>query len=587
MSTRPKLLIIDDNERYVELVHHFLRDYSYATRCNLPGPCWECPMRTGCTLTHAHDASEATEALDKHPDVEVVLLDLEFVLPPERLLPIPSLLNRRGAARLSNPDVNSSLAADDSVSDRQRLQGLAILAHLRRLRSDVQVVLMTSHDELAVRGTSQLLASDEFLTVAGADAFDARALGLLIERLLLLRREIPASSGYLFGSSAAMSRLRREALVLGRTALPMLVQGETGTGKSALCEQVIHPAAERRGPFVSVDLSAIPETLVAAELFGVAKGAFSGATDREGRFERANHGTLLLDEVGNLPLDVQRMLLLVLQESRVTRLGENTPRPIQVKVVAATHVDLRKAVQQGRFRADLYARLNPAARLVLPPLRERREDLEPLLFGLLRKTFSSGPNRQLLVQYCDAAGLTEPPQVSLYWGRRPPAKISGVRFLLSSVAKDAIFNHPFPGNIRELELLIANAALLSLADAMHAAKTERAVPAVAHTIPIPNQLIQRLLDGGWPEQESEPAAASEPAENGQRRSVMVHPGRTLHEVAQELERQIYEQLYSDSGDFSRMAERLLLGSNAANSRRVRLRYNQLGLRIRDRSGHKS
>ena len=419
MSRNPKLLVIDDSERYIELLHYFLRDYSYATRCELPGPCWECPQRKSCQLTHAHDAAEAREALAKHPDVDVVLLDMEFLLPEERLLPIP-FSGEAPFKRLQSrslPQIQT-----DSLAQKQRLQGLAILAALRRQRSDLPVILMTSHEELSFQGFSPKLGSDEFVTLAGADAFDARALGLLIERLLVLRREAPVGAGYLFGRSASMSQLRREAQVLGRTALPMLILGETGTGKSALCEQVIHPAGDRKGPFVSVDLSAIPETLIAAELFGVAKGAFSGAVEREGRFERASSGTLLLDEIGNLPLEIQRMLLLVLQEGRVTRLGENVSRPVQVKVVAATHVDLVAAVQQGRFRADLYARLNPAARLLLPPLRERMEDLEPLLLGLLRKTFASGPNRQLLIQYCDAAGLPGTPHVTLFWGRRPPAR---------------------------------------------------------------------------------------------------------------------------------------------------------------------
>lgn len=569
MKATPKLLVVDDSDRYIELLHYFLRDYRYATRCDETGPCWECPLRQGCTLTHAHDAAEATTALAKHPDVDVVLLDMEFLLPTEKLLPLPrALLGER--SQVDGDDAAASIHA--APQNRQRWQGLAILAELRRQRSDLAVILMTSHDELGLRGLPQHLAGDEFVTLAGSDAFDARALGLLIERLLVFRRETPASGGYLFGQSSQMTRLRREAQVLGRTALPMLILGETGTGKSALCEQVIHPASDRKGPFVSVDLSALPETLIAAELFGVAKGAYSGAVEREGRFERAHQGTLLLDEIGNLPLDVQRMLLLVLQEGKVTRLGENQPRSVQVKVVAATHVDLAEAVRQGRFRADLYARLNPAAQLVLPPLRKRKEDLDALLIGLLRKAFASGPNRQLLNQYCESAGLSVTPQVTLFGGRKPPARADGIRFLLSPLAMEAIRSHSFPGNIRELELFIASAALLSLADALHAAQHERAVPTVAHTIPIPNQLVTRLLQTGWPQA----TQASDRSGMG----VVLTPGRTLHALAQDLERQVYQQLYAETPDFERLAARLLLGSAAGNARRVRLRFNQLGLRVR-------
>ena len=628
----PKLLVIDDSDRYIELAHVFLRDYAYATRCDLPGPCWDCPQRPGCQRTHAHDASEASEALMQHPDVDVVLLDMDFQLPAQRLLPLPGVLKRRRGSRAAIATPTSTTASAsaspptsidgfrvDAAADatQQRWQGLAILSQLRRQRADLPVILLTSQEELASELHPDALSSDEFLTVAGGDALDARALGLLIERVLLLRRQTVSAGGYWFGRSAAMAQLRREASVLAKTALPMLIVGETGTGKSALCEQVIHPESGRRGPFVSVDLSAIPESLLAAELFGTARGAYSGATDRAGRFEAAHLGTLFLDEIGNLPLDVQRMLLLVLQEGRVTRLGENTARPVQVKVVAATHVDLAQAVRAGRFRADLYARLNPAARLQLPPLRERRADLEPLLTGLLRKTFASGPNRQLLVEYADAARLPGAPQVDLHIdlgiGRKPSVKGAppGVRFVLSSVAMADIQQHPFPGNVRELELLIANAALLSLADALHAAREARAVPASAHTIPISNQQVRRLLAGSWPVVDDAASGAARPSSVGTgmgtgtasasgaalepersstdgegeasgaaMRRVTLRAGASLHAVAQDVERQIYAQLYAEEGSFEAMARRLLRDDSPGNARRVRLRFNQLGLRVR-------
>ncbi|MEZ4340751.1 MAG: sigma 54-interacting transcriptional regulator, partial [Sandaracinaceae bacterium] len=357
MSAKPKLLVVDDGDRYVELLHALLRDYDYATRCDRAGPCWDCPAREGCALTHAHDAAETDEALAKHPDVDVVLLDVAFDLPEARLLPAKVVPERH----------------------RQRLQGIEILAHLRRRRGDLPVVLMTSEEELAFEGPAEDLAVDEFATLAGADAFDARALGLLVERILARTRESPEAGGYTWGESAAMARVRRDASVLARTSLPILVLGETGTGKSALAERVIHPATRRAGPFVAVDLSALPETLIASELFGTAKGAFSGAVDRRGRFEEAQGGTLFLDEIGNLPPEAQRMLLLALQDGRITRLGESTPRAVDVKVIAATNANLEAKVRDGSFRADLYARLNPAARLSLPPLRERLGDLPELM----------------------------------------------------------------------------------------------------------------------------------------------------------------------------------------------------------------
>ena len=210
-----------------------------------------------------------------------------------------------------------------------------------------------------------------------------------------------------------MARLRRSAAILGRTSLPVLVLGETGTGRARSVNRCCIQRRRDRVPSSPSIWRPCPRAWWRLELFGTARGAYSGATDRPGRFEHAHGGTLLLDEIGNLSLAMQRMLLLVLQDGRVTRLGESTPRPVQVKLVAATNSDLLAAVQAGTFRADLYARLNPAASLRLPPLRERALDIEPLLRGLLRKTFAAGPNRALLVEYCDRAALDGSPQVEL------------------------------------------------------------------------------------------------------------------------------------------------------------------------------
>ena len=573
---RPKLLIVDDGDRYAELLHHFLRDYDYATRCTLPGPCWSCPERRGCTLTHAHDAAEVDQALARHPDVDVVLLDLAFELPAERLLPLPF----GGDGGPSAPDPER----------RRRLQGLAILADLRRRRGSLPVVLMTSEEALLYEDAAAALAVDEYLTLAGADAFDARALGLLIERVLARRLVEVAEERYVFGKSAALGRLRRDAEVLARTSLPMLLLGETGSGKSALAEHVIHPASRRAGPFVSVDLAALPPTLVAAELFGTARGAYSGAVERPGRFERAHGGTLFLDEIGNVPLEVQRMLLLALEAGRVTRLGESAPRPVDVKLVAATNVDLQAAVRAGSFRADLHARLNPAAALRLAPLRERLEDLEALMQSFVRRAFTSGADRVLLGDYLAAAGLGDrskargEPVAELVFGRgvSPEASLlpqRGVTFVLGSSSLGALRAHRWPGNVRELERLVTSAAAFALADAVRAAEAGRSpAGAAARLIPIPPKLVRELLGPLGPLGPLGDGATSEgdgPIE------VRIEPAATLHQLAQSLERQVFERLYRETGgDFAAMARRLLSGDNTAHARRVQLRFNQLGLRAR-------
>ncbi|MCB9594479.1 MAG: sigma-54-dependent Fis family transcriptional regulator [Sandaracinaceae bacterium] len=431
---------------------------------------------------------------------------------------------------------------------------------------------MTSEEELAFEDPAEDLAVDEFVTLAGADAFDARALGLLVERILARTRETPEAGGYTWGASPAMARVRRDAGVLSRTSLPILLLGETGTGKSALAERVIHPATRRAGPFVAVDLAALPETLIASELFGTAKGAFSGATDRRGRFEEAHGGTLFLDEIGNLPPEAQRMLLLALQDGRITRLGESAPRAVDVKVIAATNANLEAKVADGSFRADLYARLNPAARLTLPPLRERLGDLPELMAGFVRKKLAAGADRALLADYMEATGLRGAPHAELVIGK-PEGPAYGVRFVLSRQSYSELRAHEWPGNVREVELLLANAVVFALADAYGAAEHGRGQDG-ADTIPIPAKLVRELLGAAW---HADAGGDGTPAGGFE-----VHRRAQLRDVARDLERQLFVRLYKQTkGDFDAMAERLLEGDDPGAGRKVRLRFNQLGLRVRD------
>ena len=545
---RPKLLLVDDGDRYAELLHRFLRDYDYVTRCNLPGPCWQCPERTGCTLTHAHDLAEAQAALASTRDVDAVLLDVSFDVPAERLAP----------------------SSEGDIDRRRRLQGLDILRALRRQRADLPVVLMTSREELALENAAELVDGDEYVTVAGTEAFDARAIGLLVERVIGTRRELPESSTYRWGRSTTMARLRRDALALARTSLPILLLGETGTGKSALAEGVIHPATERKGPFVAVDLSAIPSTLVAAELFGTARGAFSGAVDRVGVLETANGGTLLLDEIGNLPLEAQRMLLLAIENGRITRLGEATPRAVDVKLLAATNAKLAALVDAGNFRSDLYARLNPTASLTVPPLRTRTADLEDLIAAFVERAFVHGADRALLADYAKAAHLADRSTPSVAFGRAKPDD-AHVTFVFAASSIAAMRAHQWPGNIRELALVISNALVFALSDALGAARRGTAATSVApRVIPVPAQSLRRLMAGTTPEAAGDATIAMPLRAQG-----------SLRAVARALERHLYEDLYrSSDGDFTKMANRLLGIGTPAAGRRVRLRFNQLGLRAR-------
>jgi DNA-binding NtrC family response regulator len=214
---------------------------------------------------------------------------------------------------------------------------------------------------------------------------------------------------------------------LAPSEVPVLIIGETGTGKE-LAAQHIHQLSGRKGPFLAVNCGAISDQLAESELFGHEAGSFTGAVGRrEGWFESANGGTLFLDEVGDLPLPMQVKLLRVLQEREVVRIGSRKSVPVDVRLVAATSVDLDHAVSTGRFRRDLFYRLN-TAQARLPPLRERSGDLLPLVQYFLRT-------------YCQRMSLPVP--------------------TVSLAAIEALHGHAWPGNIRELENVIHFALLMS------------------------------------------------------------------------------------------------------------------------------
>lgn len=228
------------------------------------------------------------------------------------------------------------------------------------------------------------------------------------------------------GQSEAIIQLLHELEVVADSELPVLLLGETGVGKE-LCAHRLHRLSRRAGkPLVHVNCAALPESLAESELFGHARGAFSGAvSDRPGRFEAAEGGTLFLDEVGELPLSIQAKLLRTLQNGEIQRLGADQPRRVNVRVIAATNRSLRDHVRDGTFRADLYHRLSVYP-VPIPPLRERGHDVL-LLAGRFLEL-----NRARL----------------------------GLRSLrLSNAAEDALRHYRWPGNVRELEHVISRAAL--------------------------------------------------------------------------------------------------------------------------------
>jgi transcriptional regulator with PAS, ATPase and Fis domain len=234
--------------------------------------------------------------------------------------------------------------------------------------------------------------------------------------------------GELIGRSRAFARASELLRKAATTQVTVLLTGETGVGKERFARALHTMSARRDKPFVAVNCAALPAELIESELFGAEKGAFTGAgAARAGRFERADGGTLFLDELGELPLPAQAKLLRVLQMGEIERLGATQTRKVDVRVVAATNVDLEAAVEQGRFRRDLMYRLNVYP-IRIPPLRERVEDIEPLAQHLLQQ-FAAQHGKRVM-------GFTDR-------------------------ALDAMRRHPWPGNVRELENLVERGLIVA------------------------------------------------------------------------------------------------------------------------------
>jgi formate hydrogenlyase transcriptional activator len=257
----------------------------------------------------------------------------------------------------------------------------------------------------------------------------------LTEEKLYLEDEISSQHDFtqIVGTSHALTSVLRQIRTVGPTDATVLLLGETGTGKELLA-RALHDASKRRAKtFVRVNGAALPASLIESELFGYEKGAFTGATmSKIGRFELAHRGTLFLDEVGEIPLDVQPKLLRALQEQEFERLGSTRTQKVDVRLIAATNRDLNQMVADGTFRSDLYYRLSVFP-IFVPPLRERPEDIAPLVHHFVRK-FSREIGREIET--------------------------------ISAGTMDALQKWPWPGNIRELENVIERAVILSSGTAL-------------------------------------------------------------------------------------------------------------------------
>src|SRR4051794_38146895 len=309
--------------------------------------------------------------------------------------------------------------------------GLDLIPRIKRIRPDLRIVVMSAQSTLitAVKATQR--GAFEYLP----KPFDLRELLAVVGRALAQPAEpvLTASEPKdteerlpLIGRSPSMQEIYRTIARLTTADLTVMINGESGTGKE-LVARALHDYGKRRGgPFVAINMAAIPRELIESELFGHERGAFTGATNRsQGRFEQANGGTLFLDEIGDMPPEAQTRLLRVLQEGEFTSVGGRQPIKANVRIIAATHRDLRTAIRQGQFREDLFYRLNVVP-IRLPPLRERVEDIALLARHFLERAREDGlPGKSL-----------------------------------DQSAIERLRQYRWPGNVRELENLMRRLAAL-------------------------------------------------------------------------------------------------------------------------------
>jgi two-component system C4-dicarboxylate transport response regulator DctD len=364
-------------------------------------------------------------------DVQVLLIDDD----PHLRQALSQTLDLAGLRLLSLADA-SGLAARIGrdwpgvvVSDIRMpgIDGLQLLEQLHGRDKDLPVLLITGHGDVPLAVQAMRAGAYDFLEkpFASDALLDSVRRALALRRLVLDNRSLRMAlsdrqqlSGRLLGQSPSIVRLREQIGALAATRADVLILGETGAGKEVVARALHDLSSRRNGPFVAINAGALAESVVESELFGHEPGAFTGAQKRRiGKFEFANGGTLFLDEIESMSLDVQVKLLRLLQERMVERLGGNQQIALDIRVVAATKEDLRQAADQGRFRADLYYRLNVAS-LRIPALRERGEDV-----------------LMLFQHFADAAGQRH--AVS------PPLLQPGQRALL--------MRYPWPGNVRELQ----------------------------------------------------------------------------------------------------------------------------------------
>ena len=317
--------------------------------------------------------------------------------------------------------------------------GLELVEHIQNVQPGLPVAVITAFGSIETAIRALKLGAFDFVT----KPVELKALRELVQHALRQADEPVAEAApgarALIGHSPAFEQLRTQAEKLARNQAPVFIHGESGTGKEVIARHIHSLGARAGGPFVPVNCGAISPELMESEFFGHRKGSFTGAaTDKEGLFQAANGGTLFLDEIGELPLAMQVKLLRAIQERAVRPVGAHAEEPVDVRILSASHQDLARLVAEGRFRQDLFFRINVIT-LRVPPLRERREDIAELATHILA---------------------------------RLSAREGGAVHRLSAEALQALQRYAFPGNVRELENLLERACALCEGDEISAADIE-------------------------------------------------------------------------------------------------------------------
>jgi two-component system response regulator PilR (NtrC family) len=320
--------------------------------------------------------------------------------------------------------------------------GQDLIAHIAQKYPDTPVAMITAFGNVEAAVDALKAGAFDFVT----KPVDLAVLRRLVQHALDLneqRRSASPASGRLLGDSPRMQQLRQTIARVARSQAPVYISGESGVGKELVARLIHEEGSRSAGTFVPVNCGAIPSELMESELFGHKKGSFTGAhADKEGLFQAANGGTLFLDEVAELPLHMQVKLLRVIQEKTVRPVGAPAELPVDVRILSATHKNLGKLVEEGKFRHDLYYRIN-VIELAVPPLRQRREDIALISAAILARL--AGEQADTL------PSLTEE-------------------------AEAALAAYPFPGNVRELENILERA--VALCDGKHIEVADLYLPQV-------------------------------------------------------------------------------------------------------------